>query len=256
MTTTKVELLDFPGDKFLKNVSIDCVIIGFYEGSLKILLNRYKSYTHWMLPGGFVFKDETLDDAAKRILKHRTGLESIYLNQFYTFGSLDRVDRSQNRILLNLESVEDVAENESHWFLDRFISVSYYALVDYTKVLIDTTEREDIKWVDINDIPELYSDHNDIIEKALDKIRINLPVTPIGRELLPKKFTITELRIIYETILGKELDRRNFQKRMLSTGLLIKLDEKIKKFGLKETTLFMFNEENYHKALKEGLWIS
>lgn len=249
-------LLDLPADIFLKNVSVDCVILGFNEGTIKVLLNKLKGYDSWMLPGGFVLKDESIDDAANRVLKDRTGLDTIYLNQFYTFGSCERVDFDQNRKILNQQLGDKVEDLDSHWFVQRFISVAYYALVDYTKVTINAVDSQEVAWVPLTEVPALYIDHNEILESALSKVRINMPVTPIGRELLPEKFTITELRIIYETILGKPLDRRNFQKRMLSTGLLVKLDEKVKKFGMKETTLFSFNKENYEKALQEGLWIS
>jgi len=247
--------LQFSAESFHPGLSVDCVIFGFHDGIIKILLNKFSHYTHWMLPGGFVFKDENVNDAAMRVLENRTGLDNLYLQQFYTFGDKARTKISENENMLLRHGITDVEEQRKHWLVQRFVSIGYYALVEYSKVRIETNPDEEIAWFDVDEIPDLYSDHNQIIEKAQSTIRIHLATLPIGYELLPEKFTMTELRIIYETILKKKLDRRNFQRKMLSTGLIYKLDEVSKKFGVKTSALFSFDKEKYEKALNDGFLI-
>lgn len=229
-------------DTLLPSVSIDCVIFGFHDGELKILLNKFDTLQKWMLPGGFVWINENVDAAAYRLLQERTGLQKIYLTQFHLFGDCDRTDIQENKEILERNNV---SEGKKHWFAQRFVSVGYYALVDFTKVNIKLKEDEDVRWYSMSEIPKLYSDHNKIIEKAVSTIRLQLGYVPIGYQLLPEKFTMTELRVIYETILGQKLDRRNFQRKMLMAGLVIQLDEVSKKFGIKPTALFSFNKEKY-----------
>lgn len=245
-------ILHVPYETFHPGLSLDCVIFGFHKGNMKVLLNKFSSYTMWMLPGGFIYKDEDLDLAANRVLTGRTGLKSLYLQQFHTFGNSARTQMSENREMLVRNGYEKEMEINSHWLMQRFVSIGYYALVEYSKVKIKTNEDEEIAWFDLNEIPQLYSDHNNIIEKALTAIRINLAILPVGYELLPKKFTMTELRMIYETILKTKLDRRNFQRKMLSTGYIYKLDEVSKRFGVKSSALFSFDKKKYEIAMKEG----
>lgn len=228
-------------DALLPGISLDCVIFVFHEGALKIALNRFFMHNQWMLPGGFIYRVESINDAAYRILKERTGLNEIYLKQFYLFGDKNRTDIEENRRIISKGF--DLSDKEAnHWMLQRFVSIGYYAFVEYSKTHISAKEDEEVRWFDVKDIPELYSDHNYIIEKALSTIRKQLGYLPIGHELLAEKFTMTELRIIYETILGKKLDRRNFQRKMLSTGLIYKLDEVSRKKGVKSTTLYSFDK--------------
>ena len=248
-----LEVLSKNAEAFLPGVSVDCVIFGFHDGNMKVLLNRFSGYDKWMIPGGFVFKDEDVDKAALRILAGRTGLEDIYLRQFHFFGNSNRTDIDENKdMLIKLGQLPPDIKGDTHWLLNRFISAGYYALVEYSKVRIHTNPSEEIEWFAMDEIPVLYSDHNKIIDKAISTIRPQLSSIPVGYELLPEKFTISELRIIYETILGKELDRRNFQRKILSTGLVIKLDEMHKKWGFKSSTLFSFDKEKYMEAIENG----
>jgi hypothetical protein len=237
-------------DKFLPSVSVDCIIMAFHEGALKIVLNRFFSHNQWMLPGGFVYKDESVDDAAYRILRERTSLNKIYLKQFYLFGDKNRTNLDENRRILAGKGL-NTNKDDSHWLLQRFVSAGYYAFVEYSKTKICTIDDEEVQWFDIKEIPQLYSDHNNIIKKALSTIRSQLGYLPIGYELLPEKFTMTELRIIYETIMGEKLDRRNFQRKMLSTGIIYKLDEVAKKKGIKSTTLFSFDKDTFKKIMSD-----
>lgn len=238
-------------DIFFPGLSVDCVILGFHNRDLKILLNKFSYIDNWMLPGGFVYKEEDVDASAYRVLSSRTGLKNTYLRQFYTFGDCSRTKMEENTRIVE-KNVDEYAEN--HWFLQRFISVAYYALVEYSKVEVFVEDKFDkTKWFPINEIPELYGDHNKIVEKALQTLRQQLDYIPIGYELLPEKFTLSELRSIYETLLNKVLDRRNFQRKILSLDIIDKLDQIRKTWGKRPTTLYTFNKERYAEAVKNGI---
>ncbi len=248
--TALLEDMDF----FHPGFSIDCVVLGFHENTLKILLTKYKGFDFWQLPGSFVLKDEDVDLAANRILSEITGLDNVFLRQFYLFGTANR------RIGLRKESPEifkreygiDLSPN--HWFNNRFITMGYYALVDYTKVKIrPLTGNERLEWKDYDSVFPEYADHRFIVEKALETIRFQLNLIPIGRELLPEKFTMTELRILYETLLGRPLNRRNFERKVLSYEYIEKLNERRTGVAYKSPNLFSFNDERYNQAEMRGL---
>lgn len=245
------EVLAQANDTFLDSVSVDCVILAFHQGSLKVLLNRFKISDKWMLPGGFVHIDEDVDDAANRILKFRVGIANLYLKQFHLFGNCDRTRKEESLKMLDSWGI---TPEDGHWFLKRFVSMGYYALVEYSKASINVDEEvEEVGWYDLDKLPELYADHHLIIEKAINTIRIQIGIVPIGYELLPEKFTMPELRLIYEAILGYELDRRNFQRKMLSVGLINRLDEKRKNGAHKAPYLYSFNKEKYEEANLGGV---
>lgn len=244
--------LETPFESFHPGLSVDCVVFGFHDGNMKVLLNKPAHYSKWMLPGGFVFKDENLDTAVVRVLRERTKLKTMHPREFHVFGNKERTSLEENREILKEYGVDNIV---GHWLMQRFVSVAYYVLVEYSKVKISGGGSEDVQWFDLDKIPELYSDHNLIIEKALFVIRANLLTLPIGYELLPAKFTMSELRIIYESILNKKLDRRNFQRKILSTGLVRKLDEVAKKTGIKPSALFAFNEARYKDLLQDGYFL-
>ncbi len=240
-------------DFFHPGFSIDCVVFGFHEKTLKVLLTQYKGFDFWQLPGSFVLKNEDVDIAAIRILEELTGLENIYLRQFYLFGKADR------RIGLRTNSQEifrkeyGINIDNNHWFNNRFITMGYYALVDYTKVKITPlSENERVEWKDFDSVFPYYADHRHIIEKAMETIRFQLNLIPIGRELLPEKFTMTELRVLYETILGRPLNRRNFERKVLSYNYIEDLNERLKGVAYKSPKLFSFNEEKYNQAEMKG----
>lgn len=243
------EVLTQANDTFLDSVSVDCVVLAFHQGNLKVLLNKFKISDKWMLPGGFVHLDEDVDDAADRILTARVGLDNMYLKQFYLFGNCNRTRKEESSKMLESWGV---TPEDGHWFLKRFVSMGYYALVEYDKVSINIDEKEEeAAWYDLYNLPPLYADHAQIVDKAIRTMRIQVGIIPIGYELLPEKFTMPELRLIYEAILGYELDRRNFQRKMLSVGLIYKLDEKRKNGAHKAPYLYSFNKEKYEEA-KEG----
>lgn len=236
---------------FQPSLSLDCVIFGFHENELKVLLVKAKATDHWSLPGGFVFKEEDLEDAAIRVLKERTGLNDIFLQQFHVFGSAKRSDWNIHRINFKKDGIEI---GPDHWLLKRFITVGYYALVEFAHVKPTPDSSSDAcAWWDLNEIEELFMDHKKILDRALDTLRLQLNHLPIGYNLLPQKFTMPELQKLYETILNKSLDRRNFQRRMTGFGILKKLKETRKGGAHRAPFLYSFDMRKYRKALKQGL---
>ncbi len=234
-------------EHFIPHLSIDCVIFGFHDNELKVLLLQWKETKRWCLPGGFILRNEHIDTAAVRILRDRTGLKNIYLQQFYTFG-----DPQRERGKHGIKTPAGVAA--SNWLMQRFITVGYWALVEFSKVTPAPDEFSmDCKWWDINKTPRLILDHNDILEKALASLRLNLHDYPVGKDLLPEKFTMPELQSLYETILGKSLDRRNFQKKILSFGILERLKERKEGGAHKAPFLYRFDQKKYQVAMKQGL---
>lgn len=218
--------------------SIDCVILSFYKGKLKILLNKFNLSGYWALPGGFMLKHEDAGQAACRILKSRTGLSDIFLKQFYLFSDPQRTIMEQNICFVNQYAT---TEEEGKWLLRRFVSLGYYALVRYEDVELPAIEGEISQWHDINCLPKLYSDHQTIIEKSIERIKNILPVFPVVYNLLPEKFTMSELRKVYEGFLGTMLDRRNFQRKVFSEGYIVPLNEKKSAKTYNPAKLYSFN---------------
>lgn len=213
-------------DNIHPGFSVDCVILSFHKKKLRVLLNKFDISKYWQLPGGFMFKNENSDEAASRILSQRTGLSGIYLKQFYLFSNPQRTVMEQNTEYLEKNmSRNGFSDDDEKWFLQRFISLGYYAFVKYEDVVLSRIEEDMSKWFDIDNLPPLYSDHESIIKTSMETIRAILPIIPVGYELLPEKFTMSELRKIYEIFLGRTLDRRNFQRKVLSSGIIIQLDE-------------------------------
>jgi len=237
-------------EKYLRHISIDCVIFGFHENELKVLLLKAKYAGIWALPGGFILKAEHMDQAAQRILKVRTGLDKIYLQQFHTFSDPDRSTKKINQQFLKNAGIK----SEKSWMFERFISVGYSALVDFTKVTsVPDIISDACEWFSIYDIPEMILDHRHIFDEALQNLRLQLNFHPVGFNLLAKKFTMPELQKLYETILDKKLDRRNFQRKIIATGILKRLNETKKGVAHKAPFYYKFDLRKYEKALKAGM---
>jgi 8-oxo-dGTP diphosphatase len=213
-------------------LTVDCVVFGFDESELKLLLIQralepFKG--RWALPGGFVHVEETLDAAARRELLEETGLKDIFLEQLYTFGAVERDPR------------------------ERVVSVAYFALVklsDYrAKAATDAANAE---WFPISNVPKLAFDHAEILAAALARLKGKVRYQPIGFELLPPKFTLSQLQHIYEAVLGGNLDKRNFRKKVLSFGLLVPLKETQMAGRHRPAQLFQFDTDKYEKLKKRG----
>ena len=252
LPTPLKQLLVKGNDQLHPGISVDCVIFGFHDNALKILLLNLESVKKWSLPGGFVLKNEDIDDAAYRVLNVRTGLDNIFLQQFHVFGNPNRSDAKVHQLKFQEYGIKIPKDN---WLIQRFITVGYYALIDFTAATIKEDSYDSkFAWIDIERIENLMMDHGLIVEKALQTLRTQLAYLPIGKNLLPKKFTMPELQKLYETILNKKLDRRNFQRKMLGFEILNKLNETRKGGAHKAPFLYTFNDKKYQKALKEGLY--
>jgi ADP-ribose pyrophosphatase YjhB (NUDIX family) len=236
---------------YMPSLSVDCVIFGFHAGQLKVLLLKGKHNNQWALPGGFIYRNEDVEHAAVRVLQERTGLKDIFLQQFHLFGDVKRTRQKHARKLLQQHGINDV---EGHWIMQRFATVGYYALVEYERV----TPRPDAlssecTWHNISELPPLIIDHRQIIEKGLHAVREHLNYQPIGYNLLPEEFPLKDLQLIYETLLGKTLDRANFQRKILAYGILDKREKHYTGAAHKAPYLYAFNKEAYFKALENGL---
>lgn len=231
---------------------MDCVIFGFHENELKVLLLKMKNMEKWALPGGFVKKDKDVDQEASSILKSRTGLENIFLHQFYLFGDVKRNTTNHGQMLVDKEVIDPQFKA---WFEQRFITVGYYALVEYAHVKAPKPDNisQKCEWMSLNDLPELMLDHADILQKAHQTLKRELNYQPIGLNLLPDKFTMPELQSLYETVLEKKLDRRNFRRKMLGYDILVQTDERRMGGAHKAPILYKFDLNKYHQAIEKGL---
>lgn len=242
----------------LKNLSVDCVIFGFDGKSLKVLLSKknreivqnkiinsddyeeirvlYDDHPslinddYWNVLGAHVPTDTDLDEFAQQLLTEATGLNQVYLKQFYSFGATRRVPNY------------------------RVITVGYYALINPTHHHLQKSEDNlELQWFTMNDLPKLSFDHKDIVMKALEHLRQKIRFQAIGFHLLPPEFTLTQFQILYETILGKKMDTRNFRKKINKMGLLIDTGRKQQNVSHRAAKLFTFDENIYQKLKQDGL---
>lgn len=233
-------------DSLIPQLTLDCVVLGFHDNQLKVLLLRWKDTQEWSLPGGPIHQKESVNAAAQRVLKERTRLDQIFLQQFHVFGEINRYCKREIQ-----EKLQHVVDPEL-WY-DRAVSIGFYALVDYSKVFPTADAfTDECRWWDLDEIPGLLFDHNHIIDVALQALRIQISWQPIGFNLLPEEFSLPELQSLYETILGRDLDPRNFQKKMLGLGILERTGNKRKGVAHKAPYLYRFNEQRYEQVLKEG----
>jgi 8-oxo-dGTP diphosphatase len=228
-------------NEYMPGISIDCVIFGYHSRELKILILEYKKSGIFALPGGFLRKDEELKDAAKRVLFERTGLTDIYLNQFHTFGNLKRADSEPMRTALERNNIPF---DERHFLLQRFISVSYYALVDFKQAdPIADALSDSCQWYEAEKIPKLMLDHHEIFTKALEHLRNNIDRNVVGLNLLEDTFTMSELQNLYETILGEKLNRTGFHRKMMLSGRLKRIGKKKTGKPHRSPYVYRFTEE-------------
>jgi ADP-ribose pyrophosphatase YjhB (NUDIX family) len=255
------KLIDFTRrvvDECLPGKSIDCVIIGFEEQQLKVLLLKWKYEDIWCLPGGFIKKDEDMDQAAQRILEMRTGLKSVYLSQFYTFGSKKRSRLNEEVQLTRMRHVSEELHGKNEKFLDwitqRFITTGYFALVDIRKSATHPDMlSERCEWKSFTNMPGLMMDHKEIIQKAFEYLRIQLNYLPIGISLLPHKFTMQDLQKMYEALLKKPLERSNFQRKMLKLGIFNRHEKRLTGAANKAPYLYSFDENKYNELIEKGI---
>ena len=214
-------------------VAVDAIVFGYQNGKVFVLLIQQKFGTtenFWALPGGLVQDQESLLEAVKRELKEETNVKVNYLEQLYTFG--DDVNRDAR---------------------NRVISIAYFALVDSTKFNIKAnTDAENVQWFPVNEIPKLAFDHNIIVQKAIDRLKSKLSYQPVGFDLLPQRFLFSDLENLYCSILEKEIDRRNFRKKILSYGIIEKTNEFSPIKTGRPAKLFQFNYQKYNALVSDG----
>jgi ADP-ribose pyrophosphatase YjhB (NUDIX family) len=220
-------------DYYIKNtkfyVSVDCIIFGFDGGELKLLLlkrNFEPAMGEWSLMGGFVKDEESVNDAAKRVLKELTGLEDVYMEQVAAFGEVDR----------------DPGE--------RVISVAFYALININDYNRELVRKNNAFWININELPGLIFDHAEMVKQALHQMRIKASNSPIGFNLLPELFTLPQLQSLYEAIYGETLDKRNFRKRVKEMNFIEETGLKSKDTTRRKAYLYKFNNTVYNKDSK------
>lgn len=227
-------------DHYLPHLSIDCVIFGYHDGQLRVLLLKWAASDLWSLIGGAVLKKESLDHAAERVLFKRVGLKGIFLRQFYTFGSVDRVKQSDYDATF---AKLGFSKEESEQLLLRTVTVGYYALVDYQKVAPQPGKKtEAFEWWDVRTLPDMIFDHRYITEQALQAVQHSFRYEYLGKNLLPEQFTMPELQRLYETILNHPLDRSNFQKRMLASGMFERMGKRQNGGAHKSPFMYRFVE--------------
>jgi len=219
-------------DKLL--LAVDCIIFGFDNKDLKVLLVKRDFEPEkgkWSLIGGFLKKDESLDDAARRILHTLTGMHNIYMEQLYTFSEVER----------------DPAE--------RTVSTSFYAIIDIKQHDKELVEHHNAKWFSLSKAPKLIFDHDLMLDKAIKRLRRRTSISPIGFELLPKKFTMKQLQKLYEAILDRKVDKRNFINKIKTMDILVQLNEKDMSTSTKGSYLFMFDEDKYNAKQTKDFYL-
>lgn len=214
-------------------LTVDAVVFGYEEGNISVLLIRrkYDPYKgQWAIPGGFVKNNESLEDSVERELYEETGIKINYLEQLYSFGKLDRDPRG------------------------RVVSIAYFGLVrPNTFKIIASTDAEEVAWFSIDELPKLAFDHEEILKIAIKRLQGKITYEPIGFELLDKKFPFSDLEKLYTTLLGRDIDRRNFRKKIIGLNVLDELDEKVSKGSGRPANLFQFNQKRYFQLKKEGI---
>ncbi len=214
-------------------LTVDCVVFGFDGSQLNVLAIRrglapFKG--RWALPGGFVRVEETVDEAARRELAEEAGLERVFLEQLYTFGALKRDPR------------------------ERVVTVAYYALVKMSDHSVRaSTDASDAQWHPVTELPTLAFDHAEIVAVAHERLRGKVRYRPLGFELLPPKFTLTQIQSLYEAILGRTFDKRNFRKKLAALEVIVSLDEMRRESAGRPAQLFRFDAVRYARLEKQGV---
>jgi ADP-ribose pyrophosphatase YjhB (NUDIX family) len=220
-------------DTFL--VAVDCIIMGFRDNELQILITRRPIEPlqgGWSLMGGFVEAAESIDDAAERVVGEFTGIDDIFMEQVGAYGELNR----------------DLA--------DRVISVAYYALVDIDLFDTSLAKKHDAQWIRISQLPELVFDHKKMVDDTIKILQRKAAVKPIGFNLLGEQFTLPTLQSLYESIYQEAIDKRNFRKKLLTMEILEKLDEKDKSSSKRGAFYYRYNKEKYDQLVEQGLHFS
>jgi len=233
------------------NLSVDCVIFSIQNGEVHLLLTRMENNRKWMLPGGFMQRNENADQAATRILKFRTGVDNVYLNQFKIFSNPERFSfhTETKKFPLNEEELLLLEQ-----LPDRVISIGYFALVDTNSIKVTGGEfGEETYWCPLEKLAELEYDHSEIVQEAMKALQKEVQFSPVLFKLLPEKFTFPELRNLYEIVLGRTLDRTAFRRKVLRWEIFEEQEERRTGVAHKQPFLYRFDEKKYQEALEKGI---
>jgi 8-oxo-dGTP diphosphatase len=212
----------------IPQLSINCVIFGFHEKTLKVIVNKisFDKATLWLLPGGYIGQQEDLSDAVARIVKESTGLEKMLFKQFAVFGKASRSFRKEFAALNN--GLSDSEKDVWDWVSKRFVTICYLALVDFNKIELKPTQFLEVaQWLPVDKGKTLAIDHSEIVKSARQSLLRELPHSPVASNLLPAKFTLPELQALIEAIAGKEIDRPNFRRKVLKSDLITKVGQDV-----------------------------
>lgn len=219
-------MAEFYGEYTKSYVSVDCIVLGFEENKLKLLIGKRQmdpGRGEWSLYGGFVGKNESLEDAARRVLFDLTGMRNVYMKQVGAYGAIDR----------------DPGE--------RVISVAYCSLINVKDYSLSQMQQHGLEWVALDELPQLYSDHNKMVSATIRMLRRHINTEPLSFKLLPRLFTLTQLQRVYEAVLGQELDKRNFRKRIKQIDFIEKTDLIDKETSKRGAVLYCFNPSIYEE---------
>lgn len=230
---------------YQKGLSVACVIVGFHQRSPRVLLTKFRNSEKWMLPSSLVMKTETTEDTALRILGSSTGMRQTNLQQFRLFGDNGRLTSDEVNIILNLHGIKP---NQN---INRIVTLGYYALVDMTKTVLQKSEKLEMRWSSLKELPELFGDDRHIAQAAFTEIRKYGYTRPLERDILPDYFTIDELKDVYEMIFEKDLDTRNFERKVRSKGYILKSKDHS---DIGKARLFYFDQKNFERRADIILW--
>lgn len=238
--------MSFNSSDMLPSISVDCVIFGYDDNRLKVLIRREsvpvgdETRIEWKLPGNHILRNEDVDATAARILKEQTGLENIYAKQFYVFSDPDRL----------MHRKQDFEWVKPRLLDERVLTVGFYSLINLTG--FDNSQMiEEARWADAYEVTELMFDHNEIFSEALKKLRYDLIHEPLVFELLPEKFTLTQMQRVYEAIFDTSYDKRNYRRKINKMPYLIQLDEMQSGVSHKPARLYSFDKEIYENTRSE-----
>ena len=212
-------------------VAVDCIVFGFDSREIKLLLFKRKRELHigeWSLIGSFIKSDKSLEESAQAVLQEYAGLKNVFFEELKTFSAVDRDSGG------------------------RVISVAYFSLIRLDELNLDSVENYNARWFSLNEIPDLILDHDQMVQCAIEKLKIKIRRKPVGFNLLPEKFTLPQIQILYESIYQREIDSRNFRKKLLSFDILTRTEEKDKSTSKKGAYLYKFNKDKFDEFVAKG----
>lgn len=234
---------------YQKSLSVACVIVGFDSRSPKILLTRTRASRKWMLPSSLVMRSENTDDAARRVISAYTTQTNVTAYQFRLFGDNDRLTKNELATIMDLHGLSDTDSSED---VKRIVTMGYYSLVDMRKIDLSSNPNVESKWFLLTKMPELFGDDRNIVKSSIDEIRRHGHAIPIEKDVLPDYFTIEDLRSVYEQVFQKDLDARNFERKVLSKGYISKMSGYT---DIGKARLFYFNWKKFNRRADLVFWI-